>query len=633
MASGGSPTSSTRFIADAQRLLQTTSARGGSLPTHGTKVFPEKPAGGPHQGHPTTPVRHDHPAPRSAPAESRRLARRGVGAFSPAFRPVASAPSSKPKIPYGAGGQGRSSRSKQKTSSTPLESIVTESLNWLGIVILGGPRLRLHVGRLCPGAECQGKKQNPDDPPRAKSQPDPRFQRFLLPRKGRLGNNALQRMAFDHPGAAPESLGGSRFSSQHRADWIIVQPQHGGHSSARPRPRSAAQSRPHVPRAKCRCDDHLRDHAVTACAARSIAGMDGPGKWPICSKTRSRVPPLAPPSRSSSPICVARHGEARIAAAGGYLAVNETCPASGDPLQLAHRPVHQGTAPVDRVLLLVPEADLQKLARELRSIGIMPKNGFRDGPPHRPRNRYNLSPHTRRILPYRGRRPPSFAVIEEMLGAEVSGGRSKTARPQIGPPKTNVVGNFAKILEMTRLGLRTQAAGRCRCLRGAGHQQVQKLRSHDSSARNFRRPQPLRASISRGPTPQWSAPTSSPCSTFAREHELEAEILYVKKNDCEVRLTIHPKGFEGIAPLRPLLGKPRQTACTPSTASSGPSFCSKPPYHRPLADGAPGANCLRYPPSSPSSAACTPMPVFSVALTSRLAKDRGGRHEKARPRA
>ncbi|MGC8841539.1 MAG: helicase-associated domain-containing protein [Candidatus Sumerlaeaceae bacterium] len=237
--------------------------------------------------------------------------------------------------------------------------------------------------------------------------------------------------------------------------------------------------------------------------------------------------------------CLERHGEAFLGSAGGYVVtedegVIEQIRSNKEFEDIIKDVVGKST------LILAPGANLERFARQLRGLGLMPR--VETGTVETTRDQrfhLNLSAEEYYELLALLR---LVEIIEEELDAEIVDDRGRSLIDHIEPDSAG----FALIHEEAqKVALRYSRKVRSALLRMRSEieekykTQVSRIVAKARGQRGATRFQ------FRGANPAVERNDIVQLLKFALEHELETEIHYVKRNEAETTLRIYPKSFEG----------------------------------------------------------------------------------------
>jgi hypothetical protein len=237
--------------------------------------------------------------------------------------------------------------------------------------------------------------------------------------------------------------------------------------------------------------------------------------------------------------CMQQHGEARIALAGGFITSNEQYVIE-EIRRSSKLSAYIKDVIEDKAIILAPNSDINKIARELRGMGLMPQlesdtvHETKDERYHltlTPEELYELIAATRLV-----------AHIEEELNVDISRGQALSLSQKLKPEGAR----FRTLHEYTESTAKTYEKHFHAALdkviedvEGKYKEQVAKLVSRTISGRG-----PSKYNF-KGPNPAVEREDIMKLLSFATDYELETEILYIRQNDQEARIMIVPKSFEG----------------------------------------------------------------------------------------
>lgn len=237
--------------------------------------------------------------------------------------------------------------------------------------------------------------------------------------------------------------------------------------------------------------------------------------------------------------CSVKHGEVRLGSGGGYIIADS--PGVVESLMR-----HPRMSPYikerhgDDLLLLADDTDLNRIARELRNQGHSPQ--LETGAVHAGQDgRFHLSLTelemqdiiaSVRLLVY----------VERLLEADLSEGRATTLSHRLQPDSTGFLISGTGVETRSRQLFRKFENAFSRYSEGIVEKyksQVSKLVSRSSTSRGPSKYQ------YKGVNPAIEKDDIVQILNFALDYELEVELLYVKQNEQESRLTIIPRSMEG----------------------------------------------------------------------------------------
>jgi len=256
---------------------------------------------------------------------------------------------------------------------------------------------------------------------------------------------------------------------------------------------------------------------------------------------------LAPLSRMELPASVSqlvnecghKHGEVRLGSSSGYIIAEDNT-----VLESIWR--HPRLTPYikerygDNVLLLANETDLTRVARELRNQGHSPQ--METGTVHANQdNRYHLA-LTEMEMQDVIAAVRFLAYVEKILDTDLSDNRAATLAHRLQPDSTGFVLSGTGVETRSRQILRKFEVAFNAHNEGIVEKyktQVSKLVSRSMTSRGPSKYQ------YKGANPAVDKEDIEQLLAFAQEYELEVELLYVKQNEQETRVTVHPRGIEG----------------------------------------------------------------------------------------
>jgi hypothetical protein len=237
--------------------------------------------------------------------------------------------------------------------------------------------------------------------------------------------------------------------------------------------------------------------------------------------------------------CSEKHGEAYVASAGGYILTEDSAVLEEIRSNPRFLPLIKDFIG-DSAVVLAPDVDLSKLARELRAAGMMPR--LESGTVHATRDeRYHLSLTFHELYDLIGS-VRLVRCVEDALAADITKGKAATLVQKLDPEsatfftlRDQTESTAATFEKRFRAALQKLVDG----IEEKHKSQVSRLVTKSISSRS-----PSRFHY-RGQNPAVEKVDIRELLAFAADYELEAEIQYVKQNDREVALTIYPKSFEG----------------------------------------------------------------------------------------
>lgn len=432
-----------------------------------------------------------------------------------------------PKLVAVASPSGKTDVSMRGQLRRILYSIITEPLTWLGLVSLGASDKDAFSPDRPVDIESLSRKKNLKKSEAAALQFS--FRATELAR-GLFEVGALRPREIFHE-VGPES-----FPLTFSAEWVIVQPN---------------------------CElvappDLKLGNLLSLCGFCDVRGIDVMTSLAITRESLLRALDLGVRgkdvrelltrlSRSGLPAtvdqlisdCLEKHGEAFIGSAGGYVVADDEGVLEQIRLNKEFEDIIKDVVGKN-ALILAPGANLEKFARQLRGLGLMPRvetgtvEGTRDQ-----RFFLNLSSEEYYELLALLR---LVEVVEEALETDIVDDRGRSLIDRIEPDSAGfalvheeaqrVVRQYARKVHAALLEMRLEIEEK---YKSQVSRIVAKSRGHRSATRFHYR----------GANPAVEKNDIIELLKFALEHELEAEIHYVKRNEVETTLRIYPKSFEG----------------------------------------------------------------------------------------
>lgn len=234
-----------------------------------------------------------------------------------------------------------------------------------------------------------------------------------------------------------------------------------------------------------------------------------------------------------------RHTEVRLGSSSGYIITEDNTVLESiwrHPRLTPYIKERHG----ENVLLLANDTDLGRVAKELRNQGHTPH--METGTVHGAQdNRFHLS-LTELEMQDLVAAVRLLTHIERTLDSDLSDGRAAILAQRLQPDSTGVV--------LSGTGVENRSKQLQRRFDGAfnkhNEQIVEKYKTQVSKLVS-------RSMTSRGPSkyqykganPAVDREDIAQLLTFAQEYELEVELLYIKQNEQETRVTVLPRGLEG----------------------------------------------------------------------------------------
>lgn len=459
--------------------------------------------------------------------ELRRLALKGMAGLARGrwVNTAAFVDSLLPQVDGALPNRGGSRANARKKAQTLLHAIVSESLNWLGLLNIGYDSKSVGVDNL------------PDIGPKRKlatgrkvAAPKPGGYFF---QQSRIGLEVFQSDFLE-----PRRLYGDGESPpfSHGSKWLLVQPN----LEISIPPDMALPDVYYLSRfCETRTVDVMTTFEMTRDSLRR--GMEQG------LTSREILAFLEPRSRMTMPEtvkhlveeCSERHGEARLGTTGGYIT-------SSDPLVIEEIRANPKLSVFikdtvgDSVILLAPNADLSRVEKELRNAGLMPLT--ESSTVHATgQDSYHLTVSAQELYDLIAS-TRLIAHVEEVLGADITEGRAASLTQKLKPDGADFetmnryteanVNAFQKRFNAAFQKLTEDVAEKYKS-------QVSRLVSKSLSGRA-----PSKY-LYKGSNPASGRDDIIALLNFALEHEIEAEILYVKQNDEESKIVVLPNSFEG----------------------------------------------------------------------------------------
>lgn len=237
--------------------------------------------------------------------------------------------------------------------------------------------------------------------------------------------------------------------------------------------------------------------------------------------------------------CTARHGEVRVGACGGYIMADE-------PLLIESIFRNSKTSafvkekPSENLLLLADDIDLNKVARELRNQGHMPK--MEDGGVHMTSDgRYHLNLNEMEMQDVVAA-VRFLNFVELYFESDFTDNRSASLLHRLRQGGTGIMsaesGTEVRFKQIQKK-FESAVEGLTERIEDKYRNQVTKLVSRSNTSRGASKYQ------FKGTNPAVERHEIVELLQFALDFDLEVEIIYIKQNDQEVKITVHPKGIEG----------------------------------------------------------------------------------------
>ncbi len=237
--------------------------------------------------------------------------------------------------------------------------------------------------------------------------------------------------------------------------------------------------------------------------------------------------------------CLEKHGEAFLGSASGYLLADD--PAIIEQVRL-HGKLDEFIKEVvaDRALIFAPGANLEKIGKELRGLGLMPRVEVGTVEASSA-NRFHLSLSAEdyyELLALLG----ALETVESILDVKIIDERAEALIRSLEPDSAglSLVLEEARRLEDLYERRISQAFEQWHAELEARYKE--KLARLVARAGGHRGPTRYHY---RGQNPAVDRDAIVDLLKFAAEHDLETEIHYVNRNEAETTLRVHPKSLEG----------------------------------------------------------------------------------------
>lgn len=435
-----------------------------------------------------------------------------------------------PKLVAAAGGSASSTKGDSSARSPVrriLYSILTEPLMWLGLVALGTSDKKAFTPDTPIDLEALAKKQNLKKTEHAALEFS--FHPTELA-KGLFSLGAIRPRDVFH------EIPAESFPLPYSAEWIVVQPN--CEIIAPPDLKLVHFAR------LCSCCTiktvdvmttlEISRESLHGALDRGIRGQDV--RELLTTLSRTGLPTTVEQLIAD---CLEKHGEAFIASAGGYLVADD--PSVIEQIKLDGKFADYIKDVLnDKGIIFAPGTDLERLAREIKALGLMPRletgvvQATRD-------NRYHLSLSLEEYCELLALLRVVRSLDEE-LGFEIAGEQGANLLQRLEPDTTGL-----SMVREEALRLAARYEKRLReAVQAIKDQIEEKYKSHVS--RLVAKSMSARGTTRfhyRGQNPASERKDIAELLHFAADHELEVEIQYVKRNESEVTLRIYPKSFEG----------------------------------------------------------------------------------------
>jgi hypothetical protein len=234
-----------------------------------------------------------------------------------------------------------------------------------------------------------------------------------------------------------------------------------------------------------------------------------------------------------------KHGEIRVGTAAGYIM-------SSDPVVLESVRLNNKISPSikdvlgDQVLVLADQTDVGKVAKELRAQGLMPH--VETGTVHSTSDgRYHLSLTAQEL--YDLVAAARFVkTVEQALNSDISEGSAAVLAQRLSPESTGFFGASQGIESRSRAFQKRFETAFQKAIDDVEDKYKSKVSKLVSKSVTSRGPSKYHY---KGANPAVERPDIVQLVKFALEYDLEVELLYVKQNEQETRVTLSPRGIEG----------------------------------------------------------------------------------------
>ncbi|MBX7246256.1 MAG: helicase-associated domain-containing protein [Candidatus Sumerlaeaceae bacterium] len=411
----------------------------------------------------------------------------------------------------------------QATISTVLECIIGESLAWLGVVSLGLKKAPL------PPSPRKGRNGGSEENDSRKRGTD-----FVF-RKTSLGVAALDSTCFD-PRMLPRDVRDESLPVYNGSQMIIVQP-----NLEIVAPPDLALDKLLLLTRCCfvRNNDVMTTFEISRDSLRGALdrGMRGEEVLKLL-KSLSRVD-IPRTVQQLIDDCTVRHGEVRLGPAGGFVLVDD--PVVLEEIRSSSRLAdYIRDAIGDKALLLAPEVNIPRMAKELQNLGLMPRletetvHATTDERYHltlTPEEMFHMLASVRLV-----------ARLEQELGSDISDGNVEVLARKLNPD-TSALPAFGDIKEATAGAYERKFE---EAFKARLHEVADKYKTQVSRlvGKTLRGRGPSKYHY-KGANPAVEKKDIIALLTFACEHELEVEVLYLRQNDQEAKFSLSPKSFEG----------------------------------------------------------------------------------------
>lgn len=432
-----------------------------------------------------------------------------------------------PKLVAVAAPTGKADSAVRTALRRTLYSIVTEPLSWLGVVMLGASQKDAFSEENRASIEMLFRKRN------LKKAESAALNFSFRPTEiaQRLFDQGMLR-----PGEISRDIAPDALPVAFDAEWIIIQPNC---EIVAPPDLALGSLLSLCGFCEVRSVDVMTLLAVTRESLQRAldVGVRGEHVRSLLGKlSRSGVPPTVNQLISD---CLEKHGEAIVGSAGGYILSDDPAVIEQIRQQAKLEDFIKETIG-DKGLILAPGVNFEKLARDLRALGLMPR--VESGTVETSRdNRFHLNLSAEEYYELLALLD-LIEVVEEELGTEIVEDRGIALIHRIQPDSAGyamiheeaqrIASIYARRLKQALQALRAEIEEKYKS-------QVSRIVARAQSHRG-----PTRYHY-RGPNPASERKDILALLEFASQHELEAEIQYVRRNEAEATLRIVPKSFEG----------------------------------------------------------------------------------------
>ncbi|MCX7625601.1 MAG: helicase-associated domain-containing protein [Candidatus Sumerlaeaceae bacterium] len=432
-----------------------------------------------------------------------------------------------PKLVAVAAPTGKADPSVRMSLRRVLYCVVTEALAWLGIVVVGASQKDAFSEEHRADLEALFRKKNlrKNESAALSFSFRPTDTAKLLCETGDM-----------RPGQMSRDMLSQQFPLAFEADWVIVQPN--CEIVAPP-----DLSLPNLLSLCGFCDVKSVDVMTLLVVTRESlqraldVGVRGEDVRNLLGRlSRSGVPPTVDQLITD---ILEKHGEAVLGSAGGYILSDD--PSVIEQIRLQPK-LQEFLKEVigDKGLVLAPGVNIERVAKELRTLGLMPR--VESGAVETTRdNRFHINLSAEEYYELLALLN-LIEVLEDELGTEIIEDRGISLIHSIEPDSAG----YAMIHEEAQRVSALYARRLKQALHSMQEEIEEKYKSQVSrivaKAQTHRGPTRFHY---RGQNPAVERKDIVALLEFAAQHELETEIQYVKRNETEATLRIYPKSFEG----------------------------------------------------------------------------------------